>query len=596
MRTFLGMIRGVACLYLLVLPVVAPAAQGPVKDYDDVVLVFDASESNARVLDSNIQYDDDGNEVVTEAVYDGRGNLLDTACVALRSPANAVEFAQIPDAPTTIISARVVAAGGDGSIVENDFPEICRVEGQIAPNVGFLLQMPTTTWNGKMIMGGCGGPCGASHNGSSDAVPALVRNYAVVATDMGHTGPGWMFAYNNLDAMVDFGYRSTHVTAVAAKEIIAQFYGNPASRNYFGGCSTGGRQAMVEAQRFPHDFEGILAGAPVWYQTGNQPLFSLWATRVNIGKDGKAILGAEKLPLIHEAVMGACDALDGLEDGLLQDPRKCAWDPKSIQCRPGRGGLDCLTAEEVDIVGKIYEGASNSAGERLYWGMVRGSEDQWAPRWINYDGKPGLALGDASGKNLVMSYRSFFYPPGPSYSLFDFDYDRDPPRLALTESIYNAQNPDLRKFKNAGGKLILYTGWHDNNIPPEAAVDYYETATRTMGGAAATMDFFRLFLLPGVNHCQYGAGGGEVDWLTALETWVEKGQAPDQVIAYHMIEEPYPSAQLATGERATRWARHPLDPAAYDRTRPVYAYPDVAHYSGNGDPAKPSSWTKAPSR
>ena len=518
-----------------------------------------------------------------------------TACVALRSPANAVEFAQIPDAPTTIVSAGIVPAGGDDSTIQNDFPEFCNVEGQITPNIGFLLRMPTTSWNGKFLMGGCGGPCGNYLLDRYDT--ALIRNYAVVVTDMGHKGPGWQFAYNNLDAMVDFGYRSTHVTAVAAKEIIAQFYGNPASRRYFWGCSTGGRQAMVEAQRFPHDFEGILAGAPVWYQTGNQPLFSLWATRVNIGKDGKAILGAEKLPLIHEAVMGACDALDGLEDGLLQDPRKCAWDPKSIQCRPGRGGLDCLTAEEVDIVGKIYEGASNSAGERLYWGMVRGSEDQWAPRWINYDGKPGLALGDASGKNLVMSYRSFFYPPGPSYSLFDFDYDRDPPRLALTESIYNAQNPDLRKFKNADGKLILYTGWHDNNIPPEAAVDYYETATRTMGGAAATMDFFRLFLLPGVNHCQYGAGGGEVDWLTALETWVEKGQAPDQITVYHMRQEPYPSIDRFVGgdrSRRTRYPRHPLDPQSYDRSRPVYAYPGVAQWTGTGDTTRAENWEKAP--
>jgi feruloyl esterase len=512
-------------------------------------------------------------------------------CAALANPSHAVRFAEIIDAPTAILSARIVPAGGDGSIIERDYPEHCDVEGQIAPNIGFVLRMLTTTWNGKFLMGGCGGPCGSYMLDRYDT--ALVRHYAVVVTDMGHKGSNWLFAFNNLDAMIDFGYRATHVTAVAAKEIVAAFYGKRAAQNFFWGCSTGGRQAMVEAQRFPHDFDGILAGAPVWFQTGNQPLFSLWATRINIGAGGKAILDSAKLPLVHRAVMEACDAIDGLKDGLLQDPRRCAWEPKSILCRGGTADT-CLTPAEAEVVQKIYDGARNAKGEKLYWGMARGSEDQWAPIWINSGGKPGTALGDASGKALVTSYRSFYYPPGPSYSLFDFDYDRDPQRLALTESIYNAQNPDVRKFKAAGGKLILYTGWNDNNIPPEAAIDYYETATRTMGGSAATTDFFRLFLLPAVNHCQYGAGGGEADWLAALERWVERGEAPDQIIVHHMREEPYPSIDRPGRDgRATRFPRYPLDSQSYDRTRPVYPYPDVARWSGRGDAAQASTWQKA---
>lgn len=512
------------------------------------------------------------------------------ACKALSDAAHAVQFANIPDAPTTILSAKLVPKGGNGSQMESDFPEICDVEGQIAPNIGFVLRMPTATWNGKFLMGGCGGPCGQYPLDRYDT--ALVRNYAVVVTDMGHKGNNWLFNYNNLDAMIDFGYRSTHVTAVAAKDIIADFYGKRAARNYFWGCSTGGRQAMVEAQRFPKDFEGILAGAPVWHQTGNQLYFSLWATRVNVGADGKPILSSAKLPMIHDAVLAACDAIDGLKDGLLQDPRKCAWDPKSIQCK-GAAAPNCLTAAEADVVQKIYDGARNSKGEKLYWGMARGSEDQWAPIWINSDGKFGTALGDPSGKALVMSYRSFYYAPGPGYSLFDFDYDRDPQRLELTEGIYNAQNPDLRKFKRAGGKLILYTGWNDNNIPPEAAIDYYDTATRTMGGAAATTDFFRLFLMPAVNHCQNGLGGGELDWISALETWVEQGKAPEQVIAYHLTKEEYPRMDRLAGDRSTRYPRHPLDPNLYDRSRPVFAYPDVAKWSGKGDPNQASTWVKA---
>jgi len=513
-----------------------------------------------------------------------------TMCAGLLAPATALKFAEIADAPTTIVSAKVIPAGGNGTKVEADLPEICRVEGQISPNIGFLLRMPTKTWNGKFLMGGCGGPCGNFTYGRDDVV--LARNYAVVSTDMGHKGPGWMFIYHNLEAMVDFGYRSTHVTAVAAKAIIETYYGKKASRNYFWGCSTGGRQAMVEAQRFPKDFEGIVAGAPVWNQTGNQPLFSLWATRINIGSDGRPILDAAKLELVHKAVIEACDAADGLKDGILQDPRRCDWDPKRIQCQSGESA-NCLTSAEANVVRKIYEGASTSDGQRLYWGMMRGSEDQWKS-WLGVGDKPAAALGDASGKNNVVGYRSFFYAPGPSYSLFDFNYDVDPARLALTEIMFNAQNPDLRKMRETGAKLILYAGWNDNNIPPEAAVDYYQTATRALGGPTATLPFFRLFLLPAVNHCQYGLGGGEADWLGALEAWVERQEAPDAIVVYHMRQEPYPSFGKSNDgdEPRTLNPRFPLNAASYDRSRPVFAYPGVARYAGKGDANLATSWTK----
>jgi len=505
-------------------------------------------------------------------------------CHALASPANGVKFAQILDAPTLIVAAKAVDAA-------NGFPEYCEVEGQIAPSIGFLLRMPTSTWNGKFLMGGCGGPCG---NYALDRIdPALARNYAIVVTDMGNRNNNWAFVYNNLDAMADFGYRSTHVTAVAAKEIIAAFYGKPAARNYFWGCSTGGRQAMVEAQRFPKDFEGIIAGAPVWHQTGNQLYFSLWATRINVDPQGRPILDSGKLMnVVHKAVMAACDERDGLKDGLLQDPLTCNWEPKSVQCE-GADGPDCLTAAQVDVVQKIYDGARDSKGNKLYWGMVRGSEDKWSPGWINTEGKLGTALGDASGKALVMSYRSFYYAPGPDYSLFDFDYDRDPQRLELTESMYNAQNPDLRKFKQGGGKLILYSGWNDSSIPPEAAIDYYETATRTVGGPAQTTDFFRLFMLPAMNHCEGGAGGGEVDWITALENWVEQGKTPSEVTVYHLRDASTDRMDRLAGDRSAKYPTHPLNPSLYDRSRPVYAYPDVARWSGRGNAAEASAWQKA---
>jgi len=409
----------------------------------------------------------------------------------------------------------------------------------------------------------------------------------VVTSDLGHNGgpANFSFAYNNLAGAIDFGFRATHVTAVAAKELIDAFYERRAARNYFMGCSTGGRQGLMEAQQFPSDFDGILAGAPPLDQTGDSAYHLNWIVRSNIGKDRKPILTAEELPLIHAAVLAACDARDGLADGVLQDPRDCDWDPGAIQCKAGAAGDRCLSAEQVSVVRKIYSGATDSRGRALYFGMPRGSEDQWG-MLINIGDPPGTGtIGES-----MLRYASYFDFPGPTYSVMDFDYDEDPPRLAVMERLYNVQNPDLRKFKAAGGKLISYHGWNDNNIPAGAMVDYYETVTRTMGGENPTREFYRLFMLPSVNHCQYGRGGGEVDWISVLEDWVEHGIAPDHVLAHHMLTEPYPPIP---GEIWAQMARHPLPQGSFDRVRPVFAFPDVAVYSGKGDVALPSSWVKA---
>jgi hypothetical protein len=504
-------------------------------------------------------------------------------CAQLRSPDNVARFLAIPDARVTIASATIVSA-------ERDIPETCTVEGQIPPNVGFLLRMPTTTWNGKFMMGGCGGPCG---NYLVDRIdPALVRNYAVVTTDMGHEGSGWGFAYQNIQGEIDFGYRATHLVAAIAKVIIDAYYAKTPSHSYFWGCSTGGRQAMMEAEHFPEDFEGILAGAPPFNETEDTPLFLSWSAKANLDKNGMSILDPSKLPMIHKAVLAACDAKDGLNDGLLQDPASCSWKPQEITCKTGQSPSTCLTVQEAGVVQKIYDGASNSKGDLLYFGMARGSELQWSPAFIGPKGFSGFFY---SYGNDFMANVTFYNDAGPGDSAGSFNYDRDPQRLSITERIYNAENPDLRKFKAAGGKLILYHGWNDNNIPPQASVDYYQTATRTMGGEQSTKDFFRLFMLPGVNHCRNGIGGGEVDWISALENWVEKGEAPNQVTAYHMLVEPYPT--IKTGDLPNQvegaymqMPRHPLESTSYDRSRPVYAYPYIAHYKGTGAPEKSSNW------
>jgi pimeloyl-ACP methyl ester carboxylesterase len=513
------------------------------------------------------------------------------ACKAMGSgygaSPNATKFAEIPEAPTSIVSVRLVDADPT-----HDMPQYCRVEGEIAPTIGFLLRMPSSNWNGKLLMGGCGGPCGTYLEDRTD--PALARHYAVVSTDMGHKGIGWLFAYENLQQEIDFGSRATHLTAVAAKVIADTFYSQEPKHAYFNGCSTGGRQAMVEAERFPDDFDGIIAGAPPYYETGDTPLFLSWGARANMMPDGKTILGAEKLPMIHEAVMNACQSKGALNGSVLLDPQSCHWQPKEIECKAGKDGANCLSPAQVEVVQKIYDGATNSKAYKLYFGMARGSELQWVPGFLNTDGKPGIYLAGFGGPgNSIMNYAAYFYSQGPNYDSMKFNYDTDLPKMAVIESIYNAQNPDLRAFDEAGGKLILYHGWNDDEIPPMASVDYYQTSMRVSGGEENTKKFFRLFMLPGVGHCRGGAGGGEVDWITALEGWVEHGNAPDSVIANRMATEPYPT-DVVNGQTVMRFPHYPLAPGTYVTSRPVYAYPGIAKWNGTGDAKDASSWEKAP--
>lgn len=490
------------------------------------------------------------------------------------------DFTQLPDATTAIQSAAVVAP-------ERDLPEYCRVGGVVSPRIVFELRLPTTRWNGKFLMQGCGGMCGALNMAAAE--DSLVRGYAVVNTDMGHAGAGFIatWAYNDRQAEIDFAYRATHVVAVAAKAIVAAYYGQAPAYSYFNGCSTGGRQGMVQAQRFPDDFDGIVAGAPVLNEIGDGTLHLLWSARANIDAAGRPIIDARKLPKLRGAVMAKCDMHDGVKDNVLQDPRRCGFAPEEMQCK-GKERPDCLTAAEVAAVKRIYEGAHNSKGEKLFpGGMARGSEYEWSPAFVGptrADGTrtPGAILDRSSMIYQFTQYLTFFDDPGPGYDPMTFDWDRDPPRLMLTETLYNAQNPDLRKFKAAGKKLILYHGWDDMEIPPGLSVDYYDTVVNTMGGLEATRDFFRLFMIPGMAHCRRGPGADGFDPVIALEAWVETGRAPEFILTHKMVKD-QPYAGLPR-------LRFPLKREDYTWTRPVYAYPDVTLYDGDGDWQDPANW------
>lgn len=495
----------------------------------------------------------------------------DTACSELLQ---APGFLEIPDAPTTLVSAAVVPA-------KDGLPEHCEVRGYVAPQVNFELRLPITAWNGKFLMQGCGGLCGGINSAACDDV--LARNYSVVMTDMGHQAPSFqaLWAYRNLPAEIDFAYRATHVVAVAAKVIVDAFYGTLPRWSYFRGCSTGGRQGLIEAQRFPADFDGIISGAPVLNETGIAALHLIWSGRANLDDARVPILSVEQVAAVHQSVIAACDSSDGLTDDIIEDPRRCDWEAAVPKCSGSDAGVDCLSVAAIDTLRKLYGGAQNSAGEFLSpGGLMPGSEYEWVPYFVGQDG-PATFHPDGPIKQLYQNLL-FFVDPGPGHSAWEFDFDRDPPRLELMERLYSALNPDLQKFKARGGKLIIYQGWDDAEVPPMHTINYFETVQATMGGSIATAEFLRLFMLSGMAHCRRGPGADTIDWLTYLEQWVESDRPPASVIAYHQTT---PQDYLGLPR-----PRFPLTRDAFDWARPVYPYPDVARFTGKGDLNEPSNW------
>ena len=450
------------------------------------------------------------------------------------------DFSTISDAPTHIVHAEIVTPS-DGQT------SYCKVNGWIEPQIGIEMRLPVKTWNGKFMEKGCGGWCGTVMDWAcADALP---RGYACITTDMGHKGSSMddvSWAKNDLQAQMDFGFRATHVAALAGKVIAAVFYGKRPSRSYYVGCSTGGYQGVMEAQRFPWDFDGIVAGAPDIDET-QANYRGLWIAKVEIDRQGHPILGKEELRLLHNGALALCDGDDGVRDGIISNPLGCRFRPESLRCKPGKSS-GCLTEAQVDAARKIYSGPTDSSGNPTSTGsFLIGSELEWANLWPT--------------QSLVDYFRYGFpgYSTKSDYKDSDFDFDRDYMRFGLAPQ-YDNSNPDLRKLKAAGTKLIVYHGTTDTIDPPGPVIDYYRMAERIMGGRKNAQSFFRLFLLPGMNHCGGGVGVMDVDWIHALEEWVERGRAPDQIIAAHPAHDKEPRF-----------------------TRPLYPFPDYARYKGRGD-------------
>lgn len=499
--------------------------------------------------------------MVSAQAQDAASDGSDAQCTALAS----TDFSAIQDAPTQVTGAKLVEAA-------DDMPAYCRIEGYITPNVGIELSLPASQWNGKFIEVGCGGFCGSVWASVCDT--PLRKGFACIASDMGHksTPLDGKWAYNNLQAEVDFGFRATHVAALAGKAITTYYYARQPKRAYYMGCSTGGRQGLVAAQAFPWDFDGIVAGAPV-INLSRVFMSMLWRASVLAGSDKKALFSIADLQLLHRSALGQCDRNDGLEDGVIGNPQACNFDPSALVCKTGMGE-GCLSQPQADAMRKLYTGTTDSKGEIIFPGIMRGSEQ----------GLDNSAARNYSFARDFFRYMGFVPDAGPKWQAESLDFDRDYKRFGMMEALYGGANPDLRRFKAAGGKLILYHGWNDG-VPPLNTIDYHETVVNTMGGRAATQDFMRLFMVPGMGHCIGGDGAYAIDYVAYIDAWVEKGQAPDKIIGSHMkLDKPADAGRLT----------FPLDPAKIEFSRPVYPYPMKARYSGNGDPKDAASFKPVP--
>jgi feruloyl esterase len=437
----------------------------------------------------------------------------------------------------------------------------CWVHARISPEPGSMIRADAwlpDTWNGKLLGVGGAGLNGGLALAPLTLGPLLAKGYAGAATDVGHdSAAGAKWAYHAQPKVVDWGHRGEHLTAVFAKAAIRVFYGRPAQHAYFQGCSNGGREALMEARRYPQDYDGIIAGAPASYGVGQTTAF-VWHHELVARTPGASTLGS-KLKLVQDAVLKQCDQLDGVADGLIENPQLCRFDPAKLQCKPGVSGSDCLDPGEVAVLRSIYQGP-RVQGRQISSGFPPGGEGvpgNW-DAWITSDKSIAASLGQEFFRWIVYQ--------DPSWTLSRFDLDKDyAAASARLASTIDSKDPDLRAFARRGGKLIIYHGWDDAAVPAGNSLNYYDGVRRALGSAAA--DHVRLFMAPGMMHCAGGPGPSSFDMLSELDRWATGGPPPERVIASRYDN---PLAAL-TGEHGKAL-----------QTRPLCAWPKTAHSIGTG--------------
>ncbi len=488
-------------------------------------------------------------------------------CAQLQSD---TAFAGTAHFPTSIASVTDVAATSSN-------PEYCDVQGMIAPQTRFDLKLPISTWQGRYLQNGCGGYCGAVTPQNFPSCDAqLGGDFAMATDDEGHSseaglGGGGLFGLSQ-DLRIQYGYRSEHALDVVAKDIIRAFYDRSPNYSYYDGCSDGGREAMEVAERYPTDFNGIIAGAPEIIAGPLNAEQQTWDYKVNVGSDGNTILTADKLPALHAAVMAACAGDDGVSDGIITDPRSCHFNPATIECPAGTNSANCLTPDQVKVVDEYYSGPTDPQGRKLYpGGLPYGSELTWdvfqiPAQTANGVPVPGTDSLDYAG--LSLPYLRYQLLPagqlGPDPSEWKFT-DEDFKSMFPSANTFDAMSVNLKAFRAHGGKLIIWQGWADSGIPPTGTVDYYEDLEKFMGGSKSTQEFARLFLFPGEFHCGPGYTNSSFDLVFPMVQWVEGHTAPASVTASDTVN-------------------------GTALTRPVYPYPDIPKYNGSGDPNSASSF------
>jgi feruloyl esterase len=482
------------------------------------------------------------------------------ACEALLGE----DFSHLPDAATQVVSAAVVTN-------TNSTP-YCKVTGYSAPQIQWEVRLPTTSWTGRYVQIGCGGFCGAYdldqkserlYEGNfGPCIPENLGEFVIGTNNSGHVGEDAMWAAGAPQLRLDWAYRSEHTFATVANALITAFYGQEPAYRYFSGCSNGGRQGLVLAQRYPADFDGILVGGPAHLFVALMMELA-WTARTNIDADGNPILTTEDLAVLHDAAVAACDGADGLEDGLITDPRTCDFTPDAVACTETNQPA-CLSATQVEVARKLYAGPVTANGQRLYpSGLPIGSELEWNFLFFGWNPPMSPGFSEYMASNYLRYLASWDEPLNLDALRFD---SATFAQLAEMNALYDATDPDLSAFRDAGGKLILWHGWEDASIPPQGTISYYEAVQAEMGGAEETQPFARLYLIPGLAHCIGGSTSTRFDLLTPLMDWVETDTAPEEIIL-----------TLGNSEASAR-------------TRPVYPYPTVARYDGSGSQDKASSF------
>ena len=472
---------------------------------------------------------------------------------ALAETCEGLQSLNIPH--TAIVSVETVPAGGfvasaggrGGPVDYSDLPEFCRVMANSNPssdsdiNIEVWLPMGST-WNGSFQANGNGGWTGSIRPAA--LASGLRRGYAAGMTDTGHRGGSARFAMGHPEKLIDFGHRSIHELAVTGKALTHAFYETEPRYSYWQGCSAGGRQGLKAAQMYPEDFDGIVAGAPgaMWTGRATQAIWIAQATHAS----ERSALPAEKFGVIHDAVLATCDVIDGAEDGILEDPRQCRFDPGTLACPAGTDAPTCLTGEQIATAQRIYADVENPRTGKIYFpGHEPGSELGWRT----------MAGTNPFGPGLDLFRYIVFEDENWEYTTLNFDTDIE--RALAADAPADALDPNLKPFYDHGGKIVQYHGWSDPQISPRVSVMYYESVVEALG-EVAVREHHRLFMVPGMAHCGGGEGTSDFDMMGVLEQWVATGQAPDSVDASRAVN------------------------GRVDRTRPICAYPAVAHYDGSG--------------